>query len=60
MRVAKKKIEMMEVRITGPDCRDNDRQYWPGETVTVPAELAREWIQSERAVSVAAEVKQDG
>jgi hypothetical protein len=49
----KKTIEMQTVRITGPDCWLGDRLYLPGETATVPAELAEEWILTERAVSTA-------
>jgi hypothetical protein len=49
----KKSIEMRTVRITGPDCWLGDRLYLPGETATVPSELADEWILTERAVSTA-------
>lgn len=52
----KKSIGMAEVRVTGPGCRFNDRNILPGETATVPTELAREWIETERAVATA-EVK---
>jgi hypothetical protein len=34
-----------------------DRHLQPGETATVPAELADEWIQSMRATAVVAEDK---
>lgn len=53
-----KKKKGIEVRITGPHC-EYDRLYKPGETATVPAEIAQEWIQSERALAVGAEVQDD-
>jgi hypothetical protein len=50
--------DFMEVRAIGPGCIWNG---WirPGETATVPVNVAREWIQLVRAVAVAAEVKED-
>ena len=57
--MAKRKVEKMgmkEVRITGPNCRLDNRLYMPGETATVPVEIAQEWINDERAVDVTAEV----
>jgi hypothetical protein len=53
----KKVTGMMIVRITGPDCRAGNRLYLPGETATVPAEVAEQWILTERAVIIAAEVE---
>lgn len=55
----KKKPELIEVRITGPRCWFGDRLIEPGETAAVPALLAREWIQSGRALEVGAEVADD-
>lgn len=55
----KKKVSeenTIKVRITGPNCRVGDRLYQPGETANVPADVAYEWIQTGRAVEVAAEV----
>ena len=49
--------EMRTIRITGPECRFGTRHYLPGETVTVPADVAEGWILGQRAVEVAAEVK---
>jgi hypothetical protein len=51
----RKKKGFVVVKITGPDCRFGDRLIMPGETATVPAELASEWIETQRAVNVAAE-----
>ena len=48
----KKKIE---VRITHP-IRLGNREYLPGETATVPEDIAQEWILTERA-RLLAEVK---
>jgi hypothetical protein len=59
MKVTKKKAEEKTILITGPNCRLDDRLYRPGETATIPAELADEWILTERAVETA-EVKDDG
>ena len=56
--MADKKIELVTVRITGPDCWLGDRHYLPGEDAIISPALAREWIRSERAVMVA-EVKDD-
>lgn len=47
---------VVEVKITYP-VWIGDRQYQPGETATVPADIAEEWIEKEQAVGVAAEVK---
>jgi hypothetical protein len=51
----RKKVDknLVKVRITGPRCRLDDRLYQPGETATVPAEIAQEWILDERAVPTA-------
>ncbi len=54
-----RKEKTMIVEVTGPRCWVNDRHYLPGETATVPASIAREWIQTRRAVAVAAEVEDD-
>jgi len=59
--MAKQKIRIhnageAKVRITGPGCEYGGRLYQPGETATVPAEVAIEWIQDERAVALTAEV----
>ena len=52
------KITMqVKVRITGEGCQIDDRLLWPGETATVPADVAARWINEQRAVEVAAEVK---
>jgi predicted NUDIX family NTP pyrophosphohydrolase len=53
--MAKKKSEIT-VKITGPDCRLGDRLMLPGETVTIPADSANEWIREQRAVTIAVEV----
>lgn len=57
----KKKIGAIEsgiaIKITGPDCKLGDRLLLPGEITTVPADIAAEWIQTERAAIVTAEVK---
>jgi hypothetical protein len=47
---------IVTVRITGPDCWDGDRHYLPGEYATVPATLANEWKQTERAIDIIVEV----
>jgi hypothetical protein len=51
-----KKSRFVEVRIAFP-LWFGDRHLQPGETATVPAELADEWIQSMRATAVVAEDK---
>lgn len=56
----RKKTEMVKVRVIGPNCKYGDRVIMPGETATIPAELAEGWILSMRAVIIAAEVKKDG
>jgi hypothetical protein len=55
--MAKKKSTtyLVSVLITGPDCRDGDRLYQPGEIANVAAELAQEWTSDERAVYTAEE-----
>jgi hypothetical protein len=53
--MAKKKTDLVTVRITGPDCWLDDRHYLPGETAIIPEALAEEWIQDVRAVAVTAE-----
>jgi hypothetical protein len=58
VRVAKK-IELETVKITYPVWY-GDRQYLPGETATVTVAKATEWKSNMQAVSVAAEVKEDG
>jgi hypothetical protein len=59
--MAKKKIgDFVIVKVTGPDCKLGDRLILPGETANVPADIAAEWIQDERATAVVAEVKNDG
>ncbi len=58
----KKKVivdDFIVIKITGPDCRLGDWLILPGETATVPADLAAEWIREQRAVTITAEV-QDG
>jgi hypothetical protein len=55
--MTKKKTNLIEVRITGPQCWLDDRRYLPGETAAVPAETAREWTETGRAVYVTAEVE---
>jgi hypothetical protein len=55
----KKKIELVTVKMTYP-IRYQDRLLEPGETATVPAEIAAEWIEKMQAVNVAAEVAKDG
>jgi hypothetical protein len=52
--MAKKKKDEMIVKITYPVLFGN-RQILPGETATVPADVAEEWISTERAIN--AEVK---
>jgi hypothetical protein len=52
-------VEMMQVKVVGPRCWVGNRLYRPGETATVPADLARVWIQEMRALAVSAEVKDD-
>lgn len=54
--MVKKKVNEIVIKITGPDCRLGDRLMLPGETATVPADIAAEWIQTERAMTVVAEV----
>jgi hypothetical protein len=55
--MTKKKVdELVEIRITGPDCRFGNRLYLPGETATVPAEIAAEWNKTGRAEYNFAEV----
>jgi hypothetical protein len=51
--------KLVTVRIIGPDCRDENRLYMPGETATVPTKLAEEWIQKGLALAVSAEVVKD-
>jgi hypothetical protein len=57
--MAKRKNNHLEdsvtVRITGPNCWLGDRHYLPGETATVPADTAREWISTARATLTVAE-----
>jgi hypothetical protein len=55
--MAKKKKDELVVRITGPECWAGDRLWKPGETATVPRQLAEEWILTERALKVEAEVE---
>lgn len=58
--MAKKKDDaLVTVRITGPECRDGDRLYLPGEDATVTAELAAEWKSDGRAFDKSAEVTTD-
>ena len=51
-----KNVQLVTVRITGPECWDGDRHYLPGEDATIPSALADEWKQSERAIEKIAEV----
>ncbi len=51
----KKQVDLVTVKITGPNCRLDNRLYRPGETATVPANIADEWILDERATLVAEE-----
>jgi hypothetical protein len=48
-------LPVKRVRVTGPNCWAGDRHYLPGETANVPEALASEWINSKRAVWIAAE-----
>ena len=54
--MSKNRIGTIKVKITGPDCWVIDRHYQPGETATVPAHIAQEWITTGRATSKVAEV----
>lgn len=56
----RKDENLVKVRVTGPNCKYGERVIMPGETATIPAELAEQWKQSGRAVDVAAEVQKDG
>jgi hypothetical protein len=53
------KKKLVTIRIIGPDCRDENRLYMPGETATVPAKFSDEWIQKGLALAVRAEVVKD-
>lgn len=52
----RKKEKGVNVKITYPVWIGN-RRYEPGETATVPADIAAEWIEKEQATGVVAEVK---
>jgi hypothetical protein len=50
-----KRKTSITVKVTGPNCWLGDRHYLPGETATVPADTAREWISTVRATLTVAE-----
>ena len=53
--VKRKKKGEIEVKITHP-IKQGNRTIEPGETITVQADMAKEWIQKGWAAAVAAEV----
>jgi hypothetical protein len=52
----RKKVNEVKVKVTFP-VMFGARQILPGETATVPEDIAQEWISTERAISIA-EVKE--
>lgn len=55
-KVSQEREGMMTVKVTYPVMLGN-RRIHPGETITVPADIAAEWREKEWAAYVTAEVK---